>query len=244
MGNMTDDVLPATPRRGGAMVPSICLFDVNETLLDIAFLAPLFQRLFGHRKVLREWFGQLILYAEAITLAGPYTTFFTLGQGVLTMLGSIYNVSIQQADIEELSMRLLTMPAHPDVPAGLQQLKDAGFRLVTLTNSPPDPQTSPLQHAGIDHWFEKSFSIDRVRRFKPAPQVYHWVAEALDVPPAAMCMVAAHVWDTIGAQSIGCSGALLARPGNAPLPVHGLPQPQAVAPDLLALATQLIKLWR
>ena len=94
---------------------------------------------------MREWFGQLILYSEAITLSGPYTTFFTLGQGVLKMLGSIHNVSIQQADIEELRMRLLAMPAHPDVPAGLKQLKDAGFRLVTLTNSPPDPQTSPAK---------------------------------------------------------------------------------------------------
>jgi 2-haloacid dehalogenase len=243
MGNMADDVLPSA-QRSGAVVPSICVFDVNETLLDIEFLAPLFQRLFGDRKVLREWFGQLILYSEAITLSGPYTTFFTLAQGVLKMLGAIHNVSIQQVDIEELRMRLLTMPAHPDVPAGLKQLKDAGFRLVTLTNSPPDPQASPLKHAGIDGWFEKSFSIDRVRRFKPAPQVYHVVAEELDVPPAAICMVAAHVWDTIGAQSIGCSGALIARPGNAPLPVHGLPQPQAVAPDLPGLATQLIKLWR
>ncbi len=243
MGNMTDDVLPSAERHAGAVV-SICVFDVNETLLDIEFIAPVFQRLFGDGKVLREWFGQLILYSEAITLAGRYTTFFTLGQGVLKMLGSIHNVSIQQTDIEELRMRLLTMPAHPDVPAGLKQLKDAGFRLVTLTNSPPDPQTSPLKNAGIDGWFEKSFSIDRVRRFKPAPQVYHMVAEELDVPPAAMCMVAAHVWDTIGAQSVGCSGALIARPGNAPLPVHGLPQPQAVAPDLPGLATQLIKLWR
>ncbi len=67
MGNMTDDVPPAVQRRGGALVPSICVFDVNETLLDIEFLAPLFQRLFGDRKVLREWFGQLILYSEAIT---------------------------------------------------------------------------------------------------------------------------------------------------------------------------------
>ena len=226
-----------------AVVPSICVFDVNETLLDIEFLAPLFQRLFGDRRVLREWFGQLILYSNAITLSGPYTTFFTLGQGVLKMLGSIHNVSIHQADIEELRMRMLTMPAHPDVPAGLKQLKDAGFRLVTLTNSPPDSQTSPLKHAGIDGWFEKSFSIDRVRRFKPAPQVYHMVAEELDVPPAAICMVAAHVWDTIGAQSVGCSGALIARSGNAPLRVHGLPQPQAVAPDLPGVATQLINLW-
>jgi len=227
-----------------AVVPSICVFDVNETLLDIEFLAPLFQRLFGDRKVLREWFGQLILYSEAITLSGPYTTFFTLGQGVLKMLGAIHNVSIQKDDIEELRTRLLTMPAHPDVPAGLKQLKDAGFRLVTLTNSPPEPQASPLKHAGIDGWFEKSFSIDRVRRFKPAPQVYHMVAEELEVPPAAICMVAAHVWDTIGAQSIGCSGALITRPGNAMLPVHGLPQPQAVAADLPDLAMQLIKLWR
>ncbi len=102
------------------------------------------------------------------------------------MLGSIHDVSIQQVDIEELRMRLLTMPAHPDVPAGLKQLKDVGFRLVTLTNSPPDPQTSPLKHAGIDGWFEESFSVDRVRRFKPAPQIYHMVAEELDVPPAAI----------------------------------------------------------
>jgi len=77
-----------------AVVPSICVFDVNETLLDIEFLSPLFQRLFGDNKVMREWFGQLILYSEAITLSGRYTTFFTLGQGVLQMLGSIHNVSL------------------------------------------------------------------------------------------------------------------------------------------------------
>jgi 2-haloacid dehalogenase len=226
------------------MTPSICVFDVNETLLDIESIAPLFQRLFGDRKVVRDWFNQLILYSNAISLSGPYASFFTLGQGVLKMLGSIHNVSVQQADIEELRMHMLTMPAHSDVPAGLKQLKDAGFRLITLTNSPPDPQASPLKHAGIDGWFEKSFSVDRVRRFKPAPQAYHMVAEELDVPPPAICMVAAHVWDTIGAQSVGCSGALIARSGNAPLPVHGLPQPQAIAPDLPGLATQLIKLWR
>ena len=221
------------------VVPSVCVFDVNETLLDIEFLAPLFQRLFDDRKALREWFAQLILYSDVVTLSGPYTPFFTLGQGVLKMLGAIHKVAISESDVDELRARMLTMPAHADVPAGLRQLKDAGFRLVTCTNSPPDPHTSPLKHAGIDGWFEKSFSVDRVRRFKPAPQVYHMVAEELEVAPAAICMVAAHVWDTIGAQSIGCSAALIARPGNAPLP-----QPQVIAPDLPGAATQMIQLWR
>ena len=137
------------------------------------------------------------------------------------MLGAIHSVSITEADIDELRTGMLTMPPHPDLPSGLKQLKDAGFRLVTCTNSPPGPQASPLKHAGIDGWFEKSFSVDRVRRFKPAPQVYHMVAEELNVPPGAICMVAAHVWDTIGTQRVGCSAALIARPGNAPLPVHG-----------------------
>jgi len=234
----------AQERGRGEVVPSICVFDVNETLLDIEFIAPLFQRLFGDSKLLREWFGHLILYSNVITLSGLYEPFFTLGQGVLRMLGSIHNVSIHDADIQELRERMLTMPAYADVPAGLKLLEEAGFRLVTLTNSPPDPQVSPLRHAGIDGWFERSFSVDRVRRFKPAPQVYRMVAEELDVLPAAICMVAAHVWDTIGAQSVGCSGALVARPGNAPLPVHGLPQPQVVAPDLPSVAAQMIRLWR
>jgi 2-haloacid dehalogenase len=66
-----------------AVAPSVCVFDVNETLIDIEFLAPLFERLFDDRSALREWFGQLILYSEAITLSGPYIPFFTLGQGVL-----------------------------------------------------------------------------------------------------------------------------------------------------------------
>jgi 2-haloacid dehalogenase len=226
------------------VVPSVCVFDVNETLLDIESLAPLFQRIFGDRKSVREWFGQLILYSNAITLSGPYTTFFTLGQGVLKMMGTIYSVPVTDADVDELGTRMLTMPAHPDVPAGLKQLKDAGFRLVTCTNSPPDAQASPLKHAGIDVWFEASFSIDRVRRFKPAPQVCHMVAEELNVTPSAICMVAAHVWDTVGAQSVGCSAALIARPGNAPLAVHGLPQPQVVARDLPSVADLMTKLWR
>jgi 2-haloacid dehalogenase len=225
------------------MKPSVCVFDVNETLLDIEFLGPLFQRVFNDKNVLREWFAQLVLYSGAVTLSGPYTTFFSLGQGILAMLGTIHDVPVENRDKEELRTRLLTMPAHADVPRGLKELKDAGFRLVTLTNSPPDPVSSPLKHAGIDGWFEKSLSVDRVRRFKPAPQVYHMAAEELGVTPADICMVAAHVWDTIGAQSIGCSGALVTRPGNALLPVKGLPQPQVSAPDLPGVAKEIVRLW-
>jgi 2-haloacid dehalogenase len=228
----------------GIPAPSILVFDVNETLLDIEFISPIFDRIFGERKMLREWFNQLILYSNVMTLSGPYVPFFELAQGVLTMLGEIYGVKISASDIDELRTRMLTMPAHPDVVAGLRQLKEAGFRLVSFTNSPTDPKTSPLKNAGIADWFERSFSVERVRRFKPAPQGYHLVAEELEADPSSLCMVAAHVWDTIGAQSVGYSAALITRSGNAPLLVNRLPQPQIIAPDVPGVAADSIRLWR
>jgi 2-haloacid dehalogenase len=69
--------------------------------------------------------------------------------------------------------------------------------------------------------------------------VYRYVCEKLAVPPADCMMVAAHVWDTIGAQSAGFSGALITRPGNALLPITHLPQPAIVANDLREFAQQL-----
>jgi 2-haloacid dehalogenase len=52
-------------------------------------------------------------------------------------------------------------------------------------------------------------------------------------------MVAAHVWDTVGAQNVGFSSALITRPGNPPLSVDGLPQPTLAANDLGELAERL-----
>jgi len=244
IASMVPSASEAGAGEGTPEVPSIMVFDVNETLLDIEFMDPIFERIFGDRGFLREWFNQLILYSNAITLSGPYTTFFDLAQGVLRMLGTIHGAKVNASDIDELRTRMLTMPAHPDVVSGLKQLKEAGFRLVSFTNSPPDLQTSPLKHAGIADWFERSFSIDSVRRFKPAPQGYHLVAEELDVEPSSLCMVAAHVWDTIGAQCVGYSAAFIARPGNAPLLVHRLPQPQIVAADVPGIAAEAIRRWR
>jgi 2-haloacid dehalogenase len=156
--------------------PSILVFDVNETLLDIEAIAPLFARVFGDGQVLREWFGQLVLYSGVVTLSGVYEDFFVLGQGVLRMLADIHKVDIHSIDIDELRTRMLNMPAQPDVPESLCLLKDAGFRLVTLTNSPPHPKGSPLERAGIARFFEPQFSVDAVRQFKPAPKVYQMVA--------------------------------------------------------------------
>ncbi|WIM86156.1 haloacid dehalogenase type II [Candidatus Mycobacterium wuenschmannii] len=220
--------------------PSVLVFDVNETLIDIESMAPFFERLFGDSSAMRIWFGQLVMYSMSATLSGRYVDFFTLGQAVLRMLATTAGVHVTDDDALTLKHLLLTMPAHPDAKDSLEVLRDSGLRLVTLSNSPPNLDgPTPLEHAGLSHLFERQFSIDEVRSFKPAPAGYRYVSEQLGVDPAECMMVAAHVWDTIGAQSAGFGGALITRPGNAELPVAGLPRPTIVVTDLRALAAQL-----
>ena len=62
--------------------------------------------------------------------------------------------------------------------------------------------------------------------------------------PGDCCMVATHVWDTIGGMAAGMAGGLVTRPGNALLPVQGLPQPNAVGATLPDLAREMIRQWR
>jgi 2-haloacid dehalogenase len=222
------------------VAPAVLVFDVNETLIDIETLAPVFERIFGAPHVMREWFNQLVMYSMTATLAGHYIDYFTLGQGLLPMLAEIYGVQITEDDVRSVKHGMLTMPAHPEAPAALTALCDNGFRLVTLTNSPPNPHgPSPLEHAGLTRFFEQTFSVEACRAFKPAPTVYRYVCEELAVAPEDCMMVAAHVWDTVGAQSAGFSGALITRPGNAPLPIPDLPQPALVARDLREFAQRL-----
>jgi 2-haloacid dehalogenase len=237
--------MPQTNARWICGKPSVLVFDINETLIDIESMNPLFERVFDDKRVMREWFGHLIMYSMTITLSGLYKDFWTLGAGVFQMVGAIHDVAIKPEDVEALKNAMKTLPAHPDCAEGLTMLKDAGFRMVTLTNSPPTPGSkSPLENAGLDRFFERQFNIETVRAYKPDPAVYHMVAQELDVSPTDCCMVAAHVWDTIGAQSAGMTGALITRPGNSPLRVPGLPEPSVVDSDLPSLAREMIRMWR
>jgi len=218
----------------------IIVFDVNETLLDLDAINPTFDRIFNDPAAMRLWFAGLITYSEALTLSGVYVPFTDIGGAVLRMLAATRDITITDADAAELTNRFATMPPHPEVPAALRRLRDHGFRLFTLTDNTLEISGRQLEHGGIIDLFERRFSVDEtVRRHKPAQEAYHSVAAALGVNPSDMCMIACHVWDTIGAQAAGLQAGLILREGNAPLDVG--PQPNYIGKDLDAVADQLIE---
>ncbi len=218
----------------------IIVFDVNETLLDLDTMSPIFERIFRDPAAMRLWFADLILYSEALTIAGVYVPFTDIGAAVLQMLAATCDITVSDADGAELTNRFASMPPHPEVPGALRRLRDHGFRLFTLTDNTLEISGRQLEHGGIIDLFERRFSVDEtVRRHKPAPEAYHSVAAALGLGPSGMCMTASHVWDTIGAGAAGLQTALILREGNAPLPAG--PQPDYIGKDLDAIADQLIE---
>jgi 2-haloacid dehalogenase len=219
-------------------MPRVCVFDVNETLLDLRALDPIFTRLFGDGAARREWFAQMIQSALVGAVTGAYATFDQVGDAALTMVAARRGVALADADRRELLGGMRALPPHPEVRPALERLRAAGLRLAALTNSTTEVAEAQLAHAGLADLFEQRLSADTVRRLKPAPEVYQMAAARLAVAPGDIRMVAAHAWDIAGALRAGCAGAFVARPGMVLDPLA--PPPDIVGPDMEAVATQIL----
>jgi 2-haloacid dehalogenase len=221
-------------------MPRVIVFDVIETMLDTSPLEPHFVRVFGDKRVLCEWFSQLLLYSEVATIAGPYFSFSTIAGAALEMTAASRKVTLSAGDKEQILKAMLSLPPHPDVHEALTLLRNVGLRLVTLTNSNQRAMEEQLKNAGIENYFERKFSVDSVRKFKPAPETYQIVARELNVTTSDLRMVAAHAWDIIGAMQAGCAGAFVARPGKVLNPLAG--KPDIIGEDLRSVAKEIIRI--
>jgi 2-haloacid dehalogenase len=223
---------------GGTQGRRILVLDVIETMLDIKALEPHFMRAFGDAQVLKEWFANLLLYANVTTVAGPYADFGTVAGSVLDMTAAAHGKTLSSDDRNRILQGTLSLPPHPDVKGALTRLRAAGFRMVTLTNSAPASVAQQLKNAGLTDFFERAFSIDAVKKYKPAAETYQYVARELGVAPRDLRMIAAHAWDVHGALRAGCAAAFIARPGHALFSIG--PKPDVVAPDLGNVVDRII----
>jgi 2-haloacid dehalogenase len=220
-----------------AALPLI-VFDVNETLLDLQSMEPTFERIFGDKGAMRLWFANLVMYSLALTVSGSYVPFTDIGSAVMKMQADTQGIEIDDADKRELKEKFSSMPPYPEVPAALRKLRDAGFRLFTLTNNLVEVQSRQLAQGGIADLFDRCFSVDSVKVYKPSRQTYAYVEKELAAVPSQLCLVACHSWDTLGAVAAGWEAAMIRRVGNDILGVG--PQPQIVGNDLNEVADQLI----
>ncbi len=224
---------------GAPAKAKVLAFDVNQTLLDLNALRPHFVRAFGDGKALDEWFSLLLQYSLVVSVADAYVDFGTVARAVLEMLASNKGVKISPDDTNRILQGLVSLPAHPEVPESLKELKAAGFRMVTLTNSSPSAVKAQLQNAGLTNYFEESLTVEIVHRFKPDLQVYRSAATRLGVKPGELRLIAAHAWDVFGALKAGCQAAFVARNGISLFPLG--PKPDIIGPDMRAVAAAILR---
>jgi len=217
----------------------LIVFDVNETLLDLTALDPHFERVFGDASVRTTWFATVLRNSLVSTVTGLYDDFGKIAGASLEMTALQNGISLRDEDRNLIMGTIRSLPAHPDVIPGLEKLKAAGFRLITLTNSPPQVVEAQLQNSNLTDYFENSFSVDAVKLFKPAAEVYQMAAKDLGVNIAEIRMVAAHDWDVVGALNAGCAAAFITRPGKVLNPL--LPKPDIVGLDLVDVAEKIIR---
>jgi len=91
-------------------MPRICVFDVNETLLDLAVLDAPFESAFGRPGVRREWFSQLLQSAFLATVTDAYVDFGTIGRAALEMVAERRGVRLSSPDREAILGTMLTLP--------------------------------------------------------------------------------------------------------------------------------------
>ncbi|MBO0810645.1 MAG: haloacid dehalogenase type II [Microlunatus sp.] len=217
----------------------LLIFDVNETLLDLAPLDDLVAAVVGaqpgDQRPRREWFDRMIRSALTLTAAGEYVPFGALAGAALRDLAAEHGLTASADHVDALAAGIRNLPAHPEVVPALERLRADGHRLVALTNSVLEVAEQQLAASGLRDLVAGVYSADQVRRLKPAPEPYTLVLEQEQATTATL--VAAHDWDVAGAAAAGLDTAFVARGGRRPFSAIAAPTYQVS--DLGRLAEEL-----
>jgi 2-haloacid dehalogenase len=193
---------------------SVVVFDVNETLFDMAPMAGRFAAVGADEQLAQLWFASLLRDGFALAAAGAKEEFGVLAEEALNVLlaAAALNRPLDQA-VAHVLEGFKALRVHPDVVAGVGALRAAGLRLVTLTNGSTAVAGRLLAEAGVRDAFEMLLSVDDAPAWKPARESYDYAARTCGTPIEAMLLVAVHPWDIDGAARAGMRTAWLNRRG-------------------------------
>ena len=220
------------------MTTPVIAFDVNETLLDLRPLDPVFEALFGDASLRAQWFAQMLQVAFVGAIIDRYVDFTTSQRAALGMVAQRHGVTLPPDAADRVAGTMRALPAHPEVAHALTRLRAGGRQLAALSNSPRHVELAQFAHAGLSDHFDAILSADTVRALKPRREPYELVARTFGVSMSDVTLVAAHAWDVAGALAAGCRAAFVARPGMTRNPVD--PDPDHVGADLDEIADWIL----
>lgn len=140
--------------------PSLIVFDVNETLSDMAPMAERFTDLGAPAHLAKLWFASLLRDGFALTAVGSSRPFAEIGADALRTVLQDVDLDRDLGDaVDHVLAGFGELPVHPDVPDEVRALSESGRRLVTLTNGSIRVSERLLTSAGVRDRFEALLSV-------------------------------------------------------------------------------------
>ena len=140
----------------------------------------------------------------------PWTRLDDLHRMVLDKLLKDFRISgLSETETVALNRAWHRLRPWPDVVSGLTRLKKK-FIIAPLSNGNIALMTNMAKHSGLP--WDCILGAELVRHYKPDREVYLSAANFLDVEPAEVMMVAAHLGDLRAAKGLGLRTGFVVRP--------------------------------
>jgi 2-haloacid dehalogenase len=219
--------------------PDVIVFDVNETLSDMAPMAQRFADVGAPGELATVWFVSLLRDGFALTVTGDNEKFARIAEDMLrTVLASASLNRPPEDAARHILAGFTELGVHPDVREGVRLLASGGISLVTLSNGSSAIAERLLTRAGIGDYFDRLLTVEDAQAWKPAPAAYAYAARECEVDTGQMMLVAVHPWDIHGAHRAGMRTGWISRQlGQYP---GYFAAPDIHATGLAALARQIV----
>lgn len=186
-------------------------FDSIETCLSLEPLRPKLVEVGLGADDLELWFSNALRDAFATEAAGRFVPLDQLLEGSLAALLGGRGLPVPRRKLRSIVTELGRLPFHPDVRPAFERVRRAGLELAVVTNGSRATTRRALSHGGLLSLVGAVVSVEDVRHFKPAREVYRAGARELGVKPSQMALVTAHAWDAQGALNAGMAAAFVQR---------------------------------
>jgi 2-haloacid dehalogenase len=182
------------------MRPEAFVFDAYGTLYDVHSVAARCESNWPGKgaQLSLLWRAKQLEYTWQRSLMQRYAPFSTVTRDALAYSCEVLELELSVAQVEGLIAEYLNLSLYPDVVRTLQALNT---RKAILSNGSPDMLLPLVQNSGLE--LDAVISVDELRIFKPAPQVYALAVEKLHLDHSKIGFVSSNCWDAMGAKSYG-----------------------------------------
>ena len=186
------------------------VFDAYGTLYDVHSVVQRCESCWpGKGAALSQlWRAKQLEYTWQRSLMERYAPFSTVTREALAYACEALRLELSVAQMEGLIGEYQRLALFPDAAAALKEIRCKAI----LSNGSPDMLLPLVENSGLE--LDAVISVDELKVFKPAPQVYALAERRLKTK--SIGFVSSNCWDALGAKSYGFTVYWINRAG-APL---------------------------